>query len=227
MRIPHLFVTTLFAFCATNALAFGDASPDTVKSTPVAPLKLKSEETTMPGKLSPTAVSFAKELYAGGETKQLVGRVMSWGGLAATVIGSAANQSQLSGIGGLVMLVGIPVNGSGASDMVEAANQLNPEVKIEMNGWGTYGASWGLMGGGIAVLLAGVGNNSVPMAATGAIAFLAGDIMQYVAWYQFSASADRAQLSHKNSPYAMAVSPAVYASRDGALVPGMNLALRF
>lgn len=83
------------------------------------------------------------------------------------------------------------------------------------------------MGGGIAVLLAGAANNSVPMAATGLIAFLAGDIMQYVAWYQFSASAERAQLSRRNSPYSMAVSPAVYAARDGSLVPGMNLALTF
>lgn len=141
MRIPHLFAATLFVFCATNALAFGDASPDTVAPTPVAPLKLKSEEAAVPGRLSPMVVSYAKDLYAGGETKQLIGRVMGWGGLTAAVLGSVTSNSQVSGIGGLVMLVGIPVNGSGASDMVEAANQLNPDVKIEMNGWGTYGAS--------------------------------------------------------------------------------------
>jgi len=186
----------------------------------------------------PVANAYAQELYTSGETKHNLGRVMSWGGLALSFAGSAANNSTLSTIGSVSLLVGIPVNGSGASDMVEAANAINPAAGVEMHGWGTYTASWVMMAGGIALIVNGFSSGTKDyygdtepnenMVVAGALVTIAGGLMQYVSWYQFSASADRAALAKNTaSAYSFELAPALYASRKNGVLPGAQLALRF
>lgn len=175
---------------------------------------------------------FAKILYARGEARQNLGRIMSWGGLGLSVAGSLMNAPAVSSIGSLSLLIGIPVNGSGAGTMIDAANMLNPNANLEMRGWGTYGASWVLIGGGTALLIASVaGADNVDEVNTtalgvGVVSLVAGQIMQYVAWGQFSGSADRAELIH-GLAYSVDVTPTLYASRTAIATPGVQVSLKF
>jgi hypothetical protein len=184
-------------------------------------------------KISPTALAFAKDLYQSGQTKQTLGRVMSWAGLGGAVIGGIASQGMLLDVGLLSLLIGIPVNGSGTGDMIEAANQLNPEFHLEESGWWSYGLSWAAMAGGVGMIVSAMPTNYASgdqldgTAKAGAIVYLAGMVGQGVAWAQFSSSADRAELSRKHSPYSLSVQPDFVATREGGLAPGMALALRF
>jgi hypothetical protein len=180
-----------------------------------------------PVMLSPSVIAYGKELYSRAESKQFLGRVLSWGGLVVGAVGGLTQNPFLSIGGGVALIVGIPVNGSGTSDMVDAANQLNPDVKVEMHGWGAYGASWGLMALGTGVAVSATNNMDNSSMAVGGIMILVGDVLQYVAWGQFSSSADRAQMSRKSSPYALVVGPQLYALGSGRNAPGLNLNLTF
>lgn len=181
---------------------------------------------------NPQSKEYAKLLYAKGESRHNLGRIMSWGGLGLSVIGSLTKVPEMSSIGGLALLIGIPVNGSGAGTMVEAANILNPNAGLEISGWGTYKASWLLIGGGTALVIGSVaGAETVEEVNTtalgvGLVSLVAGQIMQYVAWGQFSGSADRAEMIH-GLAYSVDVMPALYASRTAIATPGVQLSVKF
>jgi hypothetical protein len=242
MRSPHLALLLLaLGSTASHAIEFGEPDPspaqvslDTTKTKGIVLSRPADSLSHGNPKISPTELAFAKDLYESGQTKQTIGREMSWGGLGVLLIGSFTNQVVLSDAGGLCLFIGIPVNGSGAGDMTKAANVLDPDIHLAAPEWTTYGTSWGLIGGGAVMAYVGVGSalngsgsSAVPLVVTGAVLVFTGDVLQYVSWYQFSSSADRAELSRKLSPYSLSVQPDFVATRDGGVAPGMALALRF
>lgn len=140
-----------------------------------------------------------RKQFLDGQSTQRLGRILSWGGLAASVLGNSMGNPTLSGLGGLALLVGIPVNGTGSSKMVRAANELNPTAHVEHRGWAPYFTGVGLMVGGVLVMVDAVSSEdeydddlNVQQLVTGALMVVAGDICMYVSWYKFSASADDA-----------------------------------
>lgn len=183
--------------------------------------------------VSPTEVAAAKEDYTSGASRQSVGRVMSWIGLGTTVLGSAIGSAPLAAGGSIALTVGIPLNGSGASQMVEASNRINPQAPVEMSGWGTYVASWVLMGLGVTEILIGSNeessqssynnnNQNETMLLMGVVSVLTGSVMQYVAWGQFSFSADRAE-NKMQTLGAISFYPTVVPNIHGKLQPGAVL----
>jgi len=226
MRAPLISIAIAMTFSHSFAMGLGKPDvPDT--SSAVAPIQVAAVQSMTPGmeKLSPRELAYAKELYANGQSKQRIGRGMSWGGIALMTVAGIADQPVFATVGFLSMIAGIPVNGSGASDMVRGVNQMNERVKIEMTGWNTYIASGGAMAAGLVLVGASQGDN-VRLNVAGFV-FSAGVALQFFAWDQFSNSADRAALAHEFSPYSVQASPSVYRLRDGSLAPGMNLALTF
>lgn len=183
--------------------------------------------------VSPTEVAAAKEDYTSGASRQSVGRIMSWIGLGTTVLGGAIGSAPLAMGGSIALTVGIPLNGSGASQMIEASNRINPQAPVEMSGWGTYVASWVLMGLGVTeVLIAGNeessqssydnNNQNETMLLMGVVSMLTGSVMQYVAWGQFSFSADRAE-GKMQTLGAISFYPTVVPNIHGKLQPGAVL----
>jgi hypothetical protein len=221
MRVPLIPFAIALSFSHSFAMGFGEPDvPDTLA-------KLAPIQSMTPGleKLSPRELAYTKELYANGQSKQLIGRGMSWGGIGLMTVAGIANQPALATVGFLSMMAGIPVNGSGASDMVHGVNQMNDRVKIEMTGWSAYIASCGTMAAGMVLIGASKGDkDGLSMAG---LVLTTGAGLQFFAWDQFSGSADRASVAHEFSPYSLQASPSAYRLRDGSLVPGMNLALTF
>ncbi len=130
------------------------------------------------------------------------------------------------------MTIGIPINGFGAEAMVDAANVLKPDQGLLMDGWGTYKASWFFTGAGTVAAIAAVagsqssGDVNQGLAVVAVASLITGQIMQYVAWSDFSESADRAQ-ALKDLASSVEIAPAVYASRNSLALPGVQVALRF
>jgi hypothetical protein len=182
-----------------------------------------------------TDTSLELEHFQSGKTRHDIGRYMSWGGLGMLVASTLTESPAMVGFGVLGIVVGIPLNGSGANDMIDAANDIRPDAEAEMSGWGTYAASWALMAGGVGLIIKGESLNnrnynertSMNMIAGGILSILGGASLQFVSWYQFSASAERAADTKDPQAYSLELSPAVYASRTRGIMPGMQLALRF
>ncbi|MEN9306305.1 MAG: hypothetical protein RL173_237 [Fibrobacterota bacterium] len=219
-----------------NGTASGqDLSRDTAKTDIVDTLVELEDE---PGE----EIVDAAQLYESGATRQRIGRIMSWAGLGMVFFDAFAESGGIAGLGILGIAIGIPVNGSGASDMVEASNAMNPAAEQEMGGWGTYTASLALMASGVGLLVKGVtanvqatatsdrkysNNNTDNMIAAGLFGMLSGASLQFVSWYQFSNAADLATQSRYPQPISLEFAPAVYASRTNGVMPGMQVALRF
>jgi hypothetical protein len=240
MHAPLIAFAMALAATSSFALGFGDPAADTAGPVAVAPAL------TIPSQKSGSDVAkgiregFANEMYANGAAKQRIGRIMSWGGLAASTVGGLARQPNLAGIGSLVMLVGIPINGSGAGDMVDAMNIIHPELHLEMNGWAPYYTGWGMIGVGTAVYLNGLSDAAHSLTTKGELGpgfatmmigsglMEVGIVLQAVSWYKFSASADRAEMAMKIlPPVSLDLQPTFLTRRDGKPAPGMNLALTF
>lgn len=96
-----------------------------------------------------------RSMYESGASTQKMGRILSWGGMGLSVIGTMAGNSTLSGVGGLALMVGIPVNGVGSGRMAKAANGMKPTAQIEHRGWVPYWTGWALVGGGMYLLFDG------------------------------------------------------------------------
>jgi hypothetical protein len=211
-----------------NGTASGqDLSGDTAKTDIVDTLVELEDD-------SDTEIVDAAQLYESGATRQKIGRIMSWAGLGMVFFDAFAESGGIAGLGILGIAIGIPVNGSGASDMVEASNAMNPGAQQEMGGWGTYTASLALMASGVGLVVKGVttedrniNDRKDNMIVAGVIGMLSGASLQFVSWYQFSTSADLAAQSRYPQPISLEFAPAVYASRSNGVMPGMQVALRF
>jgi|GEM_PF-6194239 len=211
-----------------NGTASGqDLSGDTAKTDIVDTLVELEDD-------SDTEIVDAAQLYESGATRQKIGRIMSWAGLGMVFFDAFAESGGIAGLGILGIAIGIPVNGSGASDMVEASNAMNPAAEQEMGGWGTYTASLALMASGVGLVVKGVttedrniNDRKDNMIVAGVLGMLSGASLQFVSWYQFSNAADLAAQSRYPQPISLEFAPAVYASRTNGVMPGMQVALRF
>ncbi|MEK7393061.1 MAG: hypothetical protein AAB214_10895 [Fibrobacterota bacterium] len=144
MRFP-LFLLVVAAFSSGNASG-QDLTKDTISTEFVA------EEDPLDDDPDAEIVDAAR-LYESGATRQRIGRIMSWAGLGMVFFDAFAESGGIAGLGILGIAIGIPVNGSGASDMVEASNAMNPAAEQEMGGWGTYTASLALMATGVGLVV--------------------------------------------------------------------------
>ncbi|MEN9352845.1 MAG: hypothetical protein RL318_170 [Fibrobacterota bacterium] len=220
----YLTVLVALPLGMAHAVAFGSVDGDSSKVSVVGGVRHTSlAQVDSTSKIG--AAQSATDLYAQGASRQRMGRAMSWGGIGVMVLAGVARQPVLTLGGFLAMMAGIPVNGSGASDMVDGVNQMNDRVKIDMTGWGTYIASWGTIAGGTVLAFSSQGSEQSKVIAS--ILLSGGSALQFVAWEQFSNSADQAKVARRFSPVALTVRPAVFGNDRGGVVPGVSLAMRF
>jgi len=140
-------------------------------------------------------------------------------------------------IGSLSTLIGIPLNGVGSGNMVDAAKQLSPHSQLEHRGWPPYLVGMGLSVVGAVMIVNGASeyqnansfneNGKVTSSlGTGILFSLAGGICTYVAWYKFSASADDATRVKNTIKVGAAPLLIPEANRDG-YAKGLQVSLAF
>lgn len=204
-------------------------------SAPVAPA-------TQPSLNLNSDIDVYREVYESGKTIQNVGRFMSWGGLTASLFGNLTGNVALNTIGGLSLMVGIPVNGWGSSKMVKGVNGMDAKAQLDHRGWIPYGVGWGLVGYGFYSLLTGITewededdyygesdsqDEAEQKMVTGAVAILVGQVCWFVAWYKFSDSADDADIFARRN-IQLSAAPLFVPERNGnGFAKGMQLSARF
>jgi hypothetical protein len=176
--------------------------------------------------------------WSAGNSQYQFGRVLAWGGVAAYLVGNFAGLAPLSLVGSLSMTIGIPVMGVGAGKAERASLALNPNGNVSPHtGWPVYWTGWGLQAGGLVLIIGGIASNietdeygdsqisdnAVAPILTGALAFIAGGICHYVAWYQFSERLDQSGLNMAGLTY----EPTLHWDRGQVDGGGMKLSLAF
>ena len=219
---------------APGAEASAEASP--------APAPVAS---TVPVSSAPAAPSLSSDqalfqtMYESGKSTQNIGRMMSWGGLALSALGSSLGNTTLYSVGNLSLMVGIPLNGYGSSKMVKGANGLNSRAQLEHRGWIPYGIGCGLVGFGMYNIASGLSeynNNYDPddevnepameKIGKGVLVLMVGEVCWFVAWYKFSDSADDANNIAKS--VRVSAAPLLVPERDGeGFANGLQLSAAF
>jgi len=177
-----------------------------------------------------------RERFREGQERRGFGKILAWGGLGAGVAGVAFDRPDLTTLGILGYSVGIPVMGSGTSQMVRNRNSLGTQPRLETDGWIPFWVGYSLEGSGIMTIAF-----AIPLAILhkyepapeidamfrwGRNAFVAGLAVQGLAWVRFDRSAARAEEADRKVPFELSLLPAGQGP-DGALRPGATVTLRF
>lgn len=183
-------------------------------------------------KLSPRRERLFREQAASGNSLYTIGSISTWVGLAAYWGGGFGGVPAVSSLGALAMWSGIPMMGVGSGQVQDAALAIDPEAGTAGSaGWALYGLGLVSQIAGSVVIVSnlhddGGGNGpTAPPAAiiTGLSLQVAGQIMHYVSWYQFSR---RRALGNINLA-SWSLQPEVRLAAGGAALPGARLTYRF
>lgn len=172
----------------------------------------------------PDALALART----GRRNYRIGSAIAWAGLAAYAGGSIAGYPEVSFPGAAVQFVGISLIGWGAGQMAGAARQNNPEIYQEPgSGALAYKTGAAIIGtAAIAMIAAPLlddDSNERTVRRYGSLGLLAGQLVHYVAWYQFANRREAADLALASAQ----IVPVFTVASDRSLAPGLSLVATF
>jgi hypothetical protein len=152
---------------------------------------------------------------------QTTGRVLSWVGLISGSIGVFASPEAFGG-GTLAQAIGILSNGIASTVMVKTIKRAHPNAPVSHRGWGYFGLGCGMIAG--AFILGSDAEDYDDFILPGSL-LLAGNIMSYISWARFSASAEEARNFFSDLRFSLA--PIIAPAAHNGLTRGLQLAVRF
>lgn len=206
-------------------------------TTPMDTLRTAASNEARPALRLPSMAAVRQ--YRSGQSRRNVGRILGWCGVGSFATGLLVQQPEFTTAGLVALQVGLPIYGSGASDMTKAAYAGDPTLEDDASGWTAYKVGWGFFGAGTALVYAGFikilfafGEEGRAQAdgekfvVAGGFALLGGVISQGIAWGQFSHSASDAESSLARQGMDFSLAPQLHRNKHG-LKPGIGLLARF